>query len=363
MTIATFRRSGSLHARSACAYSSRDALERKIIAASSVTRALSVIGDRWTLLILRDAFQGAHRFEEFRNLSGAAWARATSRLNGLENGLLERVRYSDAPPRRYRLTATSRVWRDVVTWRWEHNWAPSGAGIPRYLRHNLCKHAMQPETMLRLRQARRSARHRLRSRAHRRPLPCRYTALSAPVVGERGVIAAPARPSCTSPTSSAIAGRRVCMRGILGLRRFDEIQSGLEIATNPHSPFELPRRPSHPRAPPVLRAAAALRVSLTQKGRDLFPHALMLMVGRSLPARPAARTCACSTSLRRAAQRRGGPPLLQDDRSTRCHLPAGSGRDRCPARRCRGLTTRSLAPRAASKSCFSPIASIIWARS
>ena len=46
--------------------------QARIIAASSVTRALSVIGDRWTLLILRDAFQGAHRFEEFRNLSGAA---------------------------------------------------------------------------------------------------------------------------------------------------------------------------------------------------------------------------------------------------------------------------------------------------
>jgi DNA-binding HxlR family transcriptional regulator len=113
----------------------------KIIAASSVTRALSVIGDRWTLLILRDAFQGAHRFEEFRNLSGAARSTLTSRLNGLvENGLLERVRYSDAPPRfEYRLTAMGLALYGVtlVTWRWEHHWAPSGAGIPRYLRHNL----------------------------------------------------------------------------------------------------------------------------------------------------------------------------------------------------------------------------------
>jgi DNA-binding HxlR family transcriptional regulator len=123
----------------------------KIIAASSVTRALSVIGDRWTLLILRDAFQGAHRFEEFRNLSGAARSTLTSRLNGLvENGLLERVRYSAAPPRfEYRLTAMGLALYGVtlVTWRWEHHWAPSGAGIPRYLRHNVCKHAMQPDTM------------------------------------------------------------------------------------------------------------------------------------------------------------------------------------------------------------------------
>ena len=89
----------------------------KIIAASSVTRALSVIGDRWTLLILRDAFQGAHRFEEFRNLNGAARSTLTSRLNGLvENGLLERVRYSDAPPRfEYRLTKKGEGLLTVLT--------------------------------------------------------------------------------------------------------------------------------------------------------------------------------------------------------------------------------------------------------
>ena len=188
----------------------------KIIAASSVTRALSVIGDRWTLLILRDAFQGAHRFEEFRNLSGAARSTLTSRLNGLvENGLLERVRYSDAPPRfEYRLTAMGLALYGVtlVTWRWEHHWAPSGAGIPRYLRHNVCKHAMQPETMCsscgKLVEVRDTGYEVV---AERRPLPRRHAALSPPVVGERArVIAAPAPRSCTSPTSSATAGRRWC---------------------------------------------------------------------------------------------------------------------------------------------------------
>src|SRR4026208_911504 len=123
--------------------------QAKIIAAQSDTPAMSGSGGRWTLLILRDAFQGAHRFEEFRNLSGAARSTLTSRLNGLvKNGLLERIGYSDAPPRfEYRLTAMGLALYGVtlVTWRWEHRWAPSGAGTPRYLRPNVGKHARPPE--------------------------------------------------------------------------------------------------------------------------------------------------------------------------------------------------------------------------
>src|SRR4029434_7001326 len=94
----------------------------KLIAASTLTRALRIIRDRSPLLIRRAACEGAHRCEEFRNLSGAARSTLTSRLNGLvENGLLERVRYSDAPPRfEYRLTAMGLALYGVtlVTWRW-----------------------------------------------------------------------------------------------------------------------------------------------------------------------------------------------------------------------------------------------------
>jgi len=50
------------------------------IATSSVTRAIDVVGDRWALLILRDAFQGARRFEEFVERTGATRATLTNRL-------------------------------------------------------------------------------------------------------------------------------------------------------------------------------------------------------------------------------------------------------------------------------------------
>jgi DNA-binding HxlR family transcriptional regulator len=256
----------------------------KIIAASSVTRALSVIGDRWTLLILRDAFQGAHRFEEFRNLNGAARSTLTSRLNGLvENGLLERVRYSDAPPRfEYRLTEKGLALYGVtlVTWRWEHHWAPHDAGIPRYLRHNLCKHAMQPElTCSHCGEAvglRDTSYEVLPTAGRARAATPRFRRLSSVTAeSHRGANAAFVH-------ITDILGDRwtplVLSAAFLGLRRFDEIQSGLDIATNilthrlnylvDHRILE---RRQYSERPP------RYEYRLTDKGRDLFPHALMLM--------------------------------------------------------------------------------------
>jgi DNA-binding HxlR family transcriptional regulator len=72
----------------------------------SVARALEVVGERWTLLIVRDAFLGLRRFEQFQESLGIARNVLTDRLNRLvEEGILERVRYSERPERyEYRLT-------------------------------------------------------------------------------------------------------------------------------------------------------------------------------------------------------------------------------------------------------------------
>ena len=72
----------------------------------SVARALSVVGERWTLLILRDAFMGTRRFEQFQTRLGITRHRLSERLGKLvEEGVLMKVRYSDKPPRfEYRLT-------------------------------------------------------------------------------------------------------------------------------------------------------------------------------------------------------------------------------------------------------------------
>ena len=72
----------------------------------SVARTLETIGERWTLLIIRDAFHGARRFEDFQRSLGVARNVLTARLNLLiDEGYMERRRYSERPARHeYRLT-------------------------------------------------------------------------------------------------------------------------------------------------------------------------------------------------------------------------------------------------------------------
>ena len=80
-----------------------DALESE---ACSVARTVSVIGDRWTLLIIRDVLLGLHRFDELQESLGIARNVLTDRLNRLvDEGVLERVLYSERPERyEYQLT-------------------------------------------------------------------------------------------------------------------------------------------------------------------------------------------------------------------------------------------------------------------
>jgi DNA-binding HxlR family transcriptional regulator len=95
--------------------------------ACPVARTLDLIGDRWTLLIIRDMFLGKSRFSEFRNSVPAPPPKLLSeRLQRLEqNGLVERIVYSERPPRaEYRLTPKGRtlhpVLREIVDWGLEH---------------------------------------------------------------------------------------------------------------------------------------------------------------------------------------------------------------------------------------------------
>ena len=69
-----------------------------------------MVGERWTLLIVRDAFLGLRRFEQFQQSLGIARNVLTDRLNRLvDEGILERVRYSERPERyEYRLTRKGR---------------------------------------------------------------------------------------------------------------------------------------------------------------------------------------------------------------------------------------------------------------
>ena len=76
----------------------------------SVARTLEVVGERWSLLIVRDALHGLRRFDEFQESLGIARNVLADRLNRLvAEGILERVRYSERPERfEYRLTPKGR---------------------------------------------------------------------------------------------------------------------------------------------------------------------------------------------------------------------------------------------------------------
>jgi DNA-binding HxlR family transcriptional regulator len=76
----------------------------------SIARSLELVGDRWTLLIVRDLVLGLSRFDELLESLGVATNVLTDRLNRLvDGGIVERVRYSERPERfEYRLTAKGR---------------------------------------------------------------------------------------------------------------------------------------------------------------------------------------------------------------------------------------------------------------
>src|SRR5919202_6373375 len=114
----------------------RRAMQRKSFGARPcpIGRSLERVGEWWSILILRDAFSGMTRFEEFRDSLGIAPNMLTRRLNALvEAELLERRRYSERPPRdEYVLTDRGRDFRPVLlafmAWGNRHL-APEGASV------------------------------------------------------------------------------------------------------------------------------------------------------------------------------------------------------------------------------------------
>jgi DNA-binding HxlR family transcriptional regulator len=84
--------------------------------ACPIARGLERVGEWWSMLILRDAFAGMTRFEQFQKSLGIAPGMLTRRLNALvEAGMLERVPYSEKPPRHeYHLTDRGVDFRPVL---------------------------------------------------------------------------------------------------------------------------------------------------------------------------------------------------------------------------------------------------------
>jgi DNA-binding HxlR family transcriptional regulator len=115
----------------------------------SVARTLAVVGERWTMLILREAFLGRHRFDEFQEGTGIARNILSSRLRDLVgNGILARTRI-DGESRRieYRLTKKGVDLYPVLIslMRWGDTWLSDESGPPMTLIHRKCGANTSPE--------------------------------------------------------------------------------------------------------------------------------------------------------------------------------------------------------------------------
>jgi DNA-binding HxlR family transcriptional regulator len=82
----------------------------------SIAGALDVVGEKWSLLVVRELFLGVRRFSEIAANTGAPRDILTTRLRRLEElGVVERSAYSDRPPRyEYRLTLSGRDLMPVI---------------------------------------------------------------------------------------------------------------------------------------------------------------------------------------------------------------------------------------------------------
>jgi len=114
----------------------------------SIAATLEIIGDPWTLLVIRDAFNGLTRFEQWQDRLGVARNVLAARLKTLvQHGVLEPRLYSERPPRNeYVLTAKGKdLYAVLVTlhaWGAKHVYGDAHSGVD--LIHDGCGHSLTP---------------------------------------------------------------------------------------------------------------------------------------------------------------------------------------------------------------------------
>ena len=115
----------------------------------SVAGTLEIMGERWTMLVLRESFLGTRRFEDFQRNTGCARNILSDRLQNLvSNGILERRPYNDRPPRfEYRLTQKGiDLYPAIIAlMQWGDRYVAGARGPAIVLEHKGCEHESTPE--------------------------------------------------------------------------------------------------------------------------------------------------------------------------------------------------------------------------
>jgi len=108
----------------------------------SIARSLSIVGEPWSPLVIRDVFVGINRFDDLQRDLGVSRKVLAERLRHLvEAGVLERRPYSEHPPRQeYVLTKMGSEFVDVLMAMvaWGDRWTAGEAGPPTRYRHRVC---------------------------------------------------------------------------------------------------------------------------------------------------------------------------------------------------------------------------------
>jgi DNA-binding HxlR family transcriptional regulator len=113
-----------------------------------ITDALELVGERWSLLIIRELFWGNHRFAGIAEKTGAPRDILSARLKSLtESGLVDRLQYSERPPRwDYHLTESGRALQPVLLslQEWSHVHRPRDPSEPAPMRFPHHDHELDP---------------------------------------------------------------------------------------------------------------------------------------------------------------------------------------------------------------------------
>ena len=117
----------------------------------SVARTLDVLGDTWSILVLRDVLLGAHRFDPVQQHLGIARNVLAARLKRLvEHGLLEKRQYQVHPPRfEYHLTRKGLDLQPalVALMQWGDRYVADAGGGPVVLEHRACGRPIRLQTI------------------------------------------------------------------------------------------------------------------------------------------------------------------------------------------------------------------------
>lgn len=128
----------------------RERFDDQPITASRTARALALLGDHWTLLVLIQIFRGEHRYQQIRDSIHISDSILSTRLKTLtEGGLLTKRAYKDGRTRyEYNLTKSGRAtWRIfLAAWTWESEWIDHGEANRSEVVHLACGRPADPIT-------------------------------------------------------------------------------------------------------------------------------------------------------------------------------------------------------------------------